>query len=179
MATVPEVRAALIEIVRSAVYGSFRGVGHDLNIYQEARSSYSTEHWLGPRRGMVTFSPVSLVDLVPVDPQAPLTLLQPGEKTFQFRLWVIEEDLTLDSNIPSEVVGVEIEVHRKMLFPEDELLYAIDEMLNNQTVLVNKSRWTDLSEVASLVEGPSIERPELDGDVLSYTVSAIVEVAPN
>ncbi|MEE8543671.1 MAG: hypothetical protein V3S94_07420, partial [Gammaproteobacteria bacterium] len=74
----------------------------------------------------------------------------------------------------------EIEVHRRMGFPDDEKLYVTDEMLDNHIKLIDHARW--LSQIASFesfVEPPTIEIPEIDNDVLSYTVAALCVVSPN
>jgi hypothetical protein len=106
--------------------------------------------------------------------------LEPGEKVFQFRCWQIEQDEGTDSNQSAAVMGIEIEVHRCLLFPDEEYFYCINEMLDNQQKLLNKTTWRDLVTLQSLVAGPIIDDvPILTSNVLSYTVSCSASVVPD
>jgi hypothetical protein len=106
--------------------------------------------------------------------------LRPGEKAFQFRCWAIEQDENLDVNSPALVVGMEIEVHRCLLFRDEEYLYTSDEMLANQVALLDKSAWRALLTLQELVAGPIIDDiPTRESNVISYTVSVAASVVPD
>jgi hypothetical protein len=106
--------------------------------------------------------------------------LQPGEKAFQFRCWVIEQDEDIDSNIPALVVGMEITVHRCLLFSDEEYFYCNDEMIESQRKLVTKQTWRDLATLDALVAGPVIDSvPTRAENVISYTVEVSASVVPD
>ena len=106
--------------------------------------------------------------------------LAPGQKAWQLRTPVLEEDTEFDNNATYQVCGVEVTVLRCLHLGEhadDENLYRQEEMLFNQSNLMSKTSWRGLSTVQGLVEGPVIEgQPERDGNVISYTVSLSVRL---
>jgi hypothetical protein len=184
-----EVSGALIP---QAVYGfaGFALTGFWNNI--ESRRAY-TESLLGPSFDQVALDTVSSAVVFKVWPTpSPVTEartgihlglrhgLQPGEKAFQFRCWALEQDETLDVNAPALVVGMEIEVHRCLMFQDEEYFYANDEMLENQVKLLTKQTWRDLATLQELVAGPIIDDiPTRESNVISYTVSVAASVVPD
>ena len=104
--------------------------------------------------------------------------LAPGQKAWQLRTPVGAQDPEQDANVNYEVVNVEVEVHRCLHlgeFPDDENLYTQEEMLFNQSNLMNRASWQGLSTVYHVEEGPALDSaPERDGNVVSYTVALVV-----
>jgi len=106
--------------------------------------------------------------------------MQPGEKAFQARIWCVEQDEELDANIPASVFGAEIVVHRTLLFEDEALFYASDEMLWNQQRLTDKSRWRGVVGVDSLVDGPIIgDVPQRVDNTVSYSCLATFRLTPD
>jgi hypothetical protein len=106
--------------------------------------------------------------------------LQPGEKVFQFRCWAIEEDEELDSNSPLLIVGMEIQVHRCLMFQDEEYFYTTDEMIENQVHLLDKTTWRDVATLDALIAGPVIDSvPTRESNVISYTVEVSASVVPD
>jgi hypothetical protein len=193
VATIQAFRKDVSEnLIPSAVHGfvGFANVGEFR--YREARASYS-EEVVGPpfdqnRAETVSGDPLYSVWPQPQDVTVPLTgirvglqsAMQPGEKVFQFRCWAIEQDETLDVNIPALVVGMEIEVHRCLMFQDEEYFYCNDEMLDNQVKLLTKQTWRNLATLQDLVAGPIIDDvPTRESNVISYTVAVSASVVPD
>jgi hypothetical protein len=193
VATIQDFRKNVSEnLIAPAVYG-FVGFSSDGTFrYREARDSYS-EEVLGPNVAETKIDTVSDAPLYSVYPEPEsgtktgtgirLGLrsgLQPGEKVFQFRCWAIEQDEELDSNAPALVVGMEIEVHRCLMFQDEEYFYTTDEMIQNQVNLLTKQTWRDLATLQELVAGPIIDDiPTRESNVISYTVSVAASVVPD
>ncbi len=179
MATLQEFRSAVQLHAAVQIHVNTLVLGDaEKRIHREAISGY-TEEALGPFRRSRQNTTVDALDIFQVDPDRIVDSLRPGEKAFQLRVWVIEEDLSADLNSSLLTAGVEIEVHRKVAFPDEEYLYTSDEMLADMEKLVDKSAWAGLPELDSLIDGPTIDIPERDNDVLRYTVAFSAVVAPN
>jgi hypothetical protein len=190
------------------VHGDFSG-GDFAGLWQfrEARTAYS-EEIVVPRQDQPTVvgdgalipenfifrsypEPTPHIDAFTGITNGILTSLQQGCKTFQFRCWMIEQDEGTDSNAALTTMGIEIEVHRTILFPDEEYFYAVDEMLDNQQRLLNRSTelhafsgnpigWRAIPSLQDLVAGPVIDDvPVRETNVISYTVSVVATVKPD
>lgn len=150
-----------------------------LRVFREARSGY-TEEILTPTQQDSRITTVDSLPIFPVDPDMVVDSLRAGEKAFQLRVWQIEEDRESSGNDVLLTAGVEIEVHRRMAFPDEEYLYTSNEMLAEMGKLLDHEAWKALTSLDSFVEDPSIdEAPERDNDILRYTVAFSAVVAPN
>jgi hypothetical protein len=179
-------------LIPSAVFGFVGFVTVDQFRYREARASYS-ENVIGPsfdqnREEGATGALLYAVWPEPLAapfPKSGIVLglqneLQPGEKAYQFRCWAVEQDETLDVNIPALVVGMEIEVHRCLMFQDEEYFYCNDEMIDNQVKLLTKQTWRNLATLQDLVAGPIIDDvPTRESNVISYTVAVSASVVPD
>jgi hypothetical protein len=193
--TIQDFRKEVDIFISNAVYG-FAGFDQANALrFRESRIAY-TEEIMGPRYSQVaantgTGGTLFTVFPIPASTTIPKTGLvtglqssiQPGEKGYQFRLWLIEEDESLDVNIPSLIVGMEIVVHRCLLFSDEEYFYTNDEMVQNQKRLLDKSAWRDKEFIPSLQElvaGPIIDSvPTRESNVLSYTVAVSASLIPD
>lgn len=161
-----------------AVHGDFSVVVPGKRGFRQSRSAY-TEAVELPVRVLTLAETVSGAVTFDVDPNAILDALQPGEKALQLRLWVIGRDREIDVNAPALVAGIEVEVHRRLAFPDEEFLYTRDEMLANQLSLTDPALWEALASLDSLVTVPTIDSvPTRDDDVIKYTVEATAVVTP-
>jgi hypothetical protein len=192
VATIQAFRKDVELFIANAVY-SFSGFDIAGFIrYREARTAYSDEI-VGPRFGQSFAETVGGGTLFPVWPEPDSVTLpttgivrglqssmQPGEKAYQFRCWAIEQDEDLDSNIPALVVGMEIQVHRCLMFQDEEYFYCNDEMIDNQVKLLTKQTWRNLATLQDLVAGPIIDDvPTRESNVISYTVAVSASVVPD
>ena len=191
MATLQGFRIEANDHVRTVVHGNFPGTIGKL-AYRESPSSFSDEV-VGPSRGTLIASN-SDTDLLTVFPshfdafpasanffagQDMISSIQPGQKIYQLRVWTVAIDEGADSNVRLTTAGVEIQVHRKLLFPDEEAHYVRDEMLDNQFGLLFPNSWRDLSSVHSLLEVPSIDSAPVKVDnIVSYTVELQVSITP-
>ncbi len=107
-----------------------------------------------------------------VDPNAKHVALQPGSKVFQLRVWPITE-FAIDSNLSSLIMGVEVEVHRMLAFPDEDEFYVADEMMENQMALLDRSSWLAEDSIRNFVDGeePTIESVEREDQTLRYTMT--------
>jgi hypothetical protein len=186
------------------VHGEFSGIDFPgFWQFREARNSYS-EEIVVPRQDQPTEldntdkdyifrsypEPTPHPDTFTGITNGILTSLQQGAKTFQFRCWVVDQDEGTDSNAALWTMGMEIEVHRTILFPDEEYFYAVDEMLDNQQRLLNRSSalkttgqplgWRAIPTLQDLVAGPVIDDvPVRETNVISYTVSVVATVKPD
>ncbi len=150
-----------------------------LRYYREARSGY-TEEILTPIQQVSDFSAPGDIPIWAVDTNRTIDSLHPGEKAFQLRVWQIEEDHDSSSNEVLITAGVEIEVHRRMAFPDEEYLYTSDEMLDAMGELLDHAAWLALASLDRFVETPSIDEvPERDNDILRFTVAFSAIVSPS
>lgn len=150
-------------------------------VFREAMSGY-TDVIQTPVQRVRQVTTVDSLAIFRVDPDRVVDALRAGEKAFQLRLWLIEHDLSSDANSSLLTAGVEIQVHRRVAFPDEEYLYTSDEMLANMEDLLEPAGWTALSTFDSFADGdtPSIDSvPEIENDILSYTVEFSAVVAPN
>ena len=182
MATIQDFRRNLSLSLGSRIFGAFSGLLAVGSLqFRESHSSY-TEEITGFQRGVVVESEgLFAFDTFQVDPLESLDTLQPGQKGYQLRVWVIEEDETIDSNIPALVLGIEVEVHRALVFPDEEFFYANNEMIENQRLLLDKSFWREeVTGLSSLVSGPVISSvPERLDNIIRYTVEASAVLDPS
>lgn len=150
-----------------------------LRYFREARSGY-TEAILTPIRQTSEFSTVDSIPIWQVDPARVVDSLRPGEKAFQLRVWQVEEVESSDVSSVLITASVEIQVHRRIAYPDEEYLYTSDEMLDGMGKLLDRSAWRALTSLDALLEGPIIDSvPEITNDILSYTVEFVAVVAPN
>ena len=193
MASIQDFRKEVTEVlIPTAVFGFVGFLNVDQFRYREARSSYSDTP-IGPsfdQNREETALGTPLFKVWPEPDSSPFSKtgitvglqnrLQPGEKSYQFRCWAIEQDETLDVNAPALVVGMEIEVHRCLMFQDEEYFYCNDEMLDNQRKLLTKQTWRDLATLQELVAGPVIDSvPVRESNVISYTVEVSASVVPD
>ncbi len=183
MASIQDFRLELANFVPMLFFGE--GQVAD-NVSGELNSSYTDDfltNRVDPSAGGV-FDPYS-------------SLLAPGELGFQVRLWQIEEDRGADSNIVSQVAGLEIQVVRAISQDEIEGVYtgearrggsptpvARGQMLEDQSRLLSRSYWkTQVNAPASLdefIEGPAIpSAPVRIDNVISYIMESIVRIKPD
>lgn len=191
MATIQGFRVQVRDRVRIIVHGKFPGLVGNL-AYRQSSSSFSDEV-VGPSRGTLitlntdsdqfTVFPSNFEDFSASLPgtflpgQEMISSIQPGQKIFQMRVWAIEEDE--GTNVTMLSAGVEIVVHRKLLFQDEESHYVGDEMLDDQTRLLDRSAWRALTSVHSLLEGPSIDSaPEKVDNIMKYTVELQASINP-
>lgn len=178
MATIQVFREQVQVHAAVSIYSHF-DTGSGQRVAREAISGY-TEEVLTPIRRVRQTLTVNSEEIFRVDPNRVVDSLQWGEKAFQLRVWAIEEDTTSDAKAITITAGVEIQVHRRIAFPDEEFLYTSDEMLDSMTTLLDQSAWVALTSFDSFADGdtPSIdEKPERTGDVLSYTVAFSATVA--
>lgn len=178
MATIRDTRQAIEQLVMKALFGPFPGFLLSGRIsFQEMRASY-TEDPMGPRRAANAIDPNTSVKLTPVSPQTKLVSMQPGEKGAQLRIWVIGQDDSIDANVPATLIGIEIEVHRMLLFLDEEMLYTKDEMIDNQARLTDLQEWrAEMLDLIAIVEDPRIDGvPTRTNTRISYTVTAQIAV---
>jgi hypothetical protein len=193
VATIQAFRKEVTEVlIPTAVFGFPGFTTVNQFRYRESRASYS-ENVIGPRFDQNRKEGATGADLFAVWPEPQSATfpksgivvglqneLQPGEKAYQFRCWALEQDEELDSNSPALVVGMEIEVHRCLMFQDEEYFYCNDEMLENQVKLLTKQTWRNLATLDTLVAGPVIDSvPTREENVISYTVEVSASVVPD
>ena len=101
-----------------------------------------------------------------------------GETKYQIRTWVESLDDEIDSNTTYKTIGVEIQVFHQTIYPGNEVGYTSGAMLTNQLALVDPVSWRALSSVYDIEEQPTIDgAPEMDGNVIFYTMSLTVRLA--
>ncbi len=150
-----------------------------LRFYRESRTAY-TEEVVTPVRQTSAYSTIGDIPINPVDPLRIIDSLRAGEKAFQLRVWQIDEDRESSSNEVLVTAGVEIEVHRRLAFADEEYLYTSDEMLDAQGQLLDHAAWLALTSLDSFVETPTIDGvPERDNDIIRYTVAFSAVVSPS
>ncbi len=176
MATIKAFRAFVHDYAALSIYSTF--LSNTKMLAREAISGY-TEEVLAPWRRTVELSTVGATPGFRVDPNRPIDSLQRGERAFQLRVWQINEDRESSSNDVLITAGVEIEVFRKLAFPDEEFLYTKDEMLDSMGKLLSHEGWLALSALDAFVDPPTIEAPpERENDVLRFTVAFSAIVAP-
>lgn len=176
MASIQDFRNQIALMAKIVVHeNSFESTG--LLVFFESPDSWSDDEVQGPNRFTLQEGTVDSTDnFRQTDPELQFAAIQHGQKIFQLRVWVIEQTLAADSNQGVYLAGVEILVHRKLAYPDEEYLYVRDEMLVDQATFVTQVIWTNLSTVQSLVENPTIDIPTRNADVIQYTVSAVCAV---
>lgn len=112
------------------------------------------------------------------DPDAIYSRLQNGQKSFQLRLWIVGVDETLDSNTPALISGIEIVVHRALLFRDDEMFYRRAEMLQDQQRLTDLTTWRAIVEVFGVNSMAIDSVPERLNNTLRYTVTGELVIQP-
>ncbi len=116
---------------------------------------------------------------VPVDPDDDISNMRPGEKAFQLRVWMREWLTTADANVRFQHCDVEIVVSRMVKFQDEETFYAREEMLEDQSLLLDPNEWRKLASVNELVDFPTIDAvPEWNQKVIQYTVAFSATVVP-
>ena len=181
MATLQDFRVQVQVRAASSLYRNFDSENFTHRVFRESISGYTEEVITPVRRARVTTT-VDALEIFRVDPLRVIDSLRAGEKAFQLRVWQIEEDLSSDSNTKLITAGVEIEVFRKLRFPDEEYLYTSDEMLDAMSQLLDQAAWKALTAFDSFADGdtPSIDGvPERDNDILRFTVAFSAVVAPN
>jgi hypothetical protein len=178
VATIQAFRVQVQQLAAIAIHGTDYGSAAK-RVHREARSGYS-EDLRGPFKQTFEVTTVDSLAIFQVDPNRAIDALQAGEKCFQLRVWAVEIDTGSDVNVSPVTAAVEIEVHRRMADRDEEYLYTSDEMLADMLALLDPDLWTGAAAVDALLEGPSIDAvPEIENDILRYTVAFQATVTPD
>lgn len=83
-----------------------------------------------------------------------------------------------DSNQPYLIGEFTVWMLYSLGSPTNEANYLDGDALDDQAVLMARSFWRNITGVYELIDGPELQRPERIGNVILYSVSAQLAIAP-
>ncbi len=118
------------------------------------------------------------VSLVLTNPLNKHNKLIPGT-TYSGGVLTVLNRLQRSSNISYSVSGVELHIVRYLADSDDEAAYTLTTLLSDQDILMDESWWRTITGVHEIVESPTLETQEREGNVIRYVILLAHSIIPD
>jgi hypothetical protein len=85
---------------------------------------------------------------------------------------------TGDSNTSYAIGNIVVRIVRRLSSATDENTYLVGSMLTDQANLMDRTWWRAVTGVYDVERGPELDTVERQGNVIEYTVTVQVSIAP-